>query len=301
MAINYSDRKIFWGNELLIVGDLVVGDDKAVSGSNLELVTGLVSVGAMENQAEIANYPADDVADHGTKKGSTLLQGEMVFIQTDQTVRQSLMGQQQTANGLGWSPTGNYSNKCVQYLHKAQRVKASDGSVETGYMITVYPNLKATSDATKESETDSVDGVDPIQWTLAVQATDSDKYLNQGKKVPSIEYEVWGEQATEFMKKMEDGLFFMFPDTIISGGMVLTAPTIADVETATHGGADATVVIPTTLKNQNGENITVTHVIQKSTGEPATNGSLGVGTYTVIFSAVGYPEVSTTFAVTDKP
>lgn len=241
MAINYADRKIFWGNELLVVADLVKGVDGAVTGENVQLVTGLVSVGEMEDQAETNNYPADDVPDHGQKKGATLLQGEITFIQVDQTVRQELLGEQKTANGLGYSPTGNYKTKCVQYLHKATKRSAVDGTVEEGYMITLYPNLTATGNATKESETDSVDGVDPIQWTVPVQATASDKYLNNGVKVPSIEYEIWGEQAKAFMAKMEESLFIMFPDTVIEGGVVVPdAPTNAVGKFETNGDITVT-------------------------------------------------------------
>lgn len=300
MAINYADRKIFWGNELMLVADLVKDEDGTVKDQNVQLVTGLVSVGAMEDQAETANYPADDVPDHGQKKGATLLQGEIVFIQTDQTVRQEMLGEQKTANGLGWSPTGNYKSKAVQYLHKAQKRNSLTGEIEEGYMITLYPNMTATGEATKESETDSTDGVDPIQWTVPVQATAGDKYLNAGKKVPSIEYEVWGEQAKAFMKKMEEGLFIMFPDTVIGTQGTLTAPTIADVETATTGGNDGTLVIPSTLKNQDNLDVSVTYTIKTASGQPATNGQLAPDTYTITFSAGGYPDVTATAKVTDK-
>lgn len=300
MAINYADRKIYWGNELMIVADLVVDTQGKVTDQNAQLVTGLVSVGAMEDQAETTNYPADDVPDHGQKKGATLLQGEIVFIQADQTVRQEMLGEKKTANGLGWSPTGNYKSKAVQYLHKAQKRNASTGEVEEGYMITLYPNMTATAEATKESETDSTDGVDPIQWTVPVQATASDKYLNDGVKVPSIEYEVWGDQAKAFMDKMEEGLFIMFPDTVIGDGKTLTPPTIADVQTKTSGGNDGTFVIPSTLKNQNNIDVPVTSVIKTSGGATAVNGQLAPGTYTITFSADGYPNVVTTAKVTNK-
>lgn len=299
MSINYSDRKIFWGNELLVFGDLVVQDGKTV-GSNVQLVTGLVSVGSMENQAETSNYPADDVPDHGQKKGATLLQGEVVFIQTDQTVRQELMGQVKTENGLGWAPTGNYKAKCMQYLHKATKRNALDGSIEEGYMITVFPNVTATNDATKESETDSVDGVDPITWTVPIQATATDKYKSQGRNVPSVEYEVWGQEAKDFMAKMEESLFLMLPDTVITEDKKLTAPTIASVETATTGGNDGTLVIPATLKNQDGADVAVTHVITNSSNVTSTNGQLAPDTYTITFSADGYTDVTTTATVTDK-
>ena len=300
MKLNYAQREIFWGNEALIVADLATGTDGKIEQSNHKIVTGLVSVGSMEDQAETSNYPADDVPDHGVKKGATLLQGEMVFIQTDQTLKEDMLGQERTANGLGWSPTGNWKTKCVQYLIKGRR-RTLTGAFEDGWRVVVYPNLTPTAEATKESETDSVDGVDPIQWTLAVQATDSDIYLNNGKKVPSIEYEIWGDQAKDFANKMEGGLFIMMPDTELSGGKTLIAPTISDVETATTGGSDATVVLPTTLKDSAGADVTVTSIIHDKNNAVATNGQLAPGTYTAIFSASGYTDVTATFVVTNKP
>ena len=218
MKLDYNSREIFWGNEALVVADMAKGTDGSPEFTNVKIVTGLVSVGAMEDQAETNNYPADDVPDHGVKKGATLLQGEMVFIQTDQALKEDILGQQKTPNGLGWSPTGNWKTKCVQYLIKGRKRDKTTGEFVDGWRVVVYPNLTPTAEATKESETDSVDGVDPIQWTLAVQATDSDIYLNGGKKVPAIEYEIWGEQAKDFATKMEAGLFIMEPDTVLSTG-----------------------------------------------------------------------------------
>ena len=55
---------------------------------------------------------------------------------------------------------------------------------------------------------------------MKVQATESDIYLNGDKKVPVIEYEIWGEQAKDFAKKMEAGLFIMQPDTVLTGKAV---------------------------------------------------------------------------------
>lgn len=301
MAINYSDRKIFWGNELLVMADLVQDESGQVTGNNVKLVTGLVSVGAMEDQAETANYPADDVPDHGQKKGATLLQGEMVFIQTDQELKEDLLGQKRTANGLGFTPTGNYKSKAVQYLHKARKRSAETGEIIDGYMITVYPNLTVTAEPTKESETDSVDGVDPITWTFSVQATASDKYLDvDGNKVPSVEYEVWGDQAKEFMKKMEENLFIMFQDTVIAGGKAtLVAPEPLSAITSAVGEADATATIPETLKDTKGADVTCTNSIKDSQGQPATNGSLAKGNYTVTFSAQNYDDVTAPLTVTD--
>lgn len=215
LDLNYGERKIFWGNEGLLVAKLDATGAKPVA-TNIKLVTGLVSVGEMEDQAETSNFAADDVADHGSKKGSTLLQGEMVFMQLDQGVAEDLMGQVKSENGLGYISTGNYSDFIVQYVNKARK-KTATGVVD-GYKINVYPALKATADAGGESETDSSDGVDPIQYTLPVSATGTQAYRSQGKTPASVSYEVWGDQATEFEKMMNAELFVMFPDTVIPTG-----------------------------------------------------------------------------------
>lgn len=52
----------------------------------------------MEDQAENLNFAADDISDHGSKKGSTLL-AEMVFMQLDEGVAEDLMGQVKSENG----------------------------------------------------------------------------------------------------------------------------------------------------------------------------------------------------------
>ena len=301
MKLDYNSREIFFGNEALIVADMTKGSDGKPEFTNHKIVTGLVSVGSMEDQAETNSYPADDVPDHGVKKGATLLQGEMVFIQTDQALKEDILGQQRTANGLGWSPTGNWKTKCVQYLIKGRKRDKVTGEFIDGYRVVVYPNLRPTAEATKESETDSVDGVDPIQWTLAVQATESDIYLNGDKKVPAIEYEIWGEQAKDFAKKMEAGLFIMQPDTELAGAVTLVAPVIPNVTTATKGNKDGTIVLPATLKDSKGGTVKVTSVIKDAQGNVESNGQLAPGVHLVTFSAEGYADVSTGVAVTDKP
>lgn len=300
MKLNYADREIFYGNEALIVADLSHDDQGKLISTNHKIVTGLVSVGALEDEAETANFPADDVPDHGVKKGATLLKGEMTFIQTSQALKEDLLGQQRSQNGLGWSPTGNWATKCVQYQIKGRRRNKVTGLFEDGWRVIVYPSLTPTAEPTSESETDSVDGVDPIQWTLAVQATDSQDYTNNGFKVPKMEYEIWGEQAKDYATKMEDGLFIMMPDTVLAGGKTLVAPTVPNAETATTGGNDGTLVIPATAKNNLGEDVTVDHEIQNAGGQVQVNGQLAPGEYTIIFSAEGYQEVSTTATVTDK-
>ena len=298
MKLDYNSREIFFGNEALIVADMAKGSNGKPEFTNHKIVTGLVSVGEMEDQAETNSYPADDVPDHGVKKGATLLQGEMVFIQTDQALKEDILGQQRTANGLGWSPTGNWKTKCVQYLIKGRKRDKVTGEFIDGYRVVVYPNLRPTAEPTKESETDSVDGVDPIQWTLAVQATDSDIYLNGDKKVPAIEYEIWGEQAKDFVKKMESGLFIMQPDTELVGAVTLVAPVIENVQTKIKGHHDGTILLPATLKNSKGQDVKVTAVIKDVKGNVATNNGLYPGVYIVTFSAEGYADVSVGVAVT---
>ena len=301
MKLDYNSREIFFGNEALIVADMSKGSNGKPEFTNHKIVTGLVSVGEMEDQAETNSYPADDVPDHGVKKGATLLQGEMVFIQTDQALKEDILGQQRTANGLGWSPTGDWKTKCVQYLIKGRKRDKVTGEFIDGYRVVVYPNLRPTAEATKESETDSVDGVDPIQWTLAVQATDSDIYLNGTKKVPAIEYEIWGEQAKDFAKKMESGLFIMQPDTVLAGAITLVAPVIPNVTTATKGHNDATIVVPDTLKDSKGRTVKVTSVIKDAHGKVETNGQLAPGVHLATFSADGYEDVTSGVSVWDKP
>ena len=301
MKLDYNSREIFFGNEALIVADMSKGSNGKPEFTNHKIVTGLVSVGEMEDQAETNSYPADDVPDHGVKKGATLLQGEMVFIQTDQALKEDILGQQRTANGLGWSPTGNWKTKCVQYLIKGRKRDKVTGEFIDGYRVVVYPKLKPTAEPTKESETDSVDGVDPIQWTLAVQATESDIYLNNGKNVAAIEYEIWGDQAKDFANKMESGLFIMQPDTELAGEVTLVAPTLANVQTKTKGHNDGTIVVPDTLKDSKGHDVKVTSVIKDAQGKVETNNELAPGAHLVTFSADGYQDVTSGVAVTDKP
>lgn len=247
MKLNYDPREIFYGNEALVVADVAKGVGGRIETSNIKLVTGLVSVGAMEDQAETTNYPADDVPDHGFKKGATLLQGSMTFIQTSQALREDLMGWVATDNGLGYSPTGNFKTKLVQYLIKGKRRNMDTGLVEEGWRVVIYPQLTPTAEATNESETDSVDGVDPIQWEVAVQATASDIYTNKGYKVPQIEFTIWGEQAKAYEKKMEEELFILLPDTVIEGGAPAAASvTVNKTSTSLVEGASETLTATVT-------------------------------------------------------
>ena len=134
---------------------------------------------------------------------------------------------------------------------------------------------------------------------MAVQATESDVYLNGDKKVHAIEYEIWGEQAKDFATKMESGLFIMQPDTELAGEVTLVAPTLANVQTKTKGHNDGTIVLPDTLKDSKGHDVKVTSVIRDDHGKVATNGQLAPGVYIVTFSADGYKDVTAGVSVTD--
>lgn len=216
LNLNYGDRKIFFGNEGLLIGKIDATGGK-VTAKNIQLATGLISVSSMEDSAEVSNYPADNKPDHGSKKGATLLEGSMTFMQIDEPVGQTLLGQVKSENGLGWVTTGNYTEHIAQYVNKAQK-RTSDGSVVDGYKIIVYPALKATGEGTFEAETDSSDGVDPISYEIPLQATGTPNYKSQGNTPAQMTYEVWGKQAEEFEKMMEKELFIMFPDTVIPDG-----------------------------------------------------------------------------------
>ena len=51
MKLDYNSREIFFGNEALIVADLTKGVSGRPEFTNHKIVTGLVSVGEMEDQA----------------------------------------------------------------------------------------------------------------------------------------------------------------------------------------------------------------------------------------------------------
>ncbi|BDH84082.1 phage tail tube protein [Lactococcus lactis] len=81
---------------------------------------------------------------------------------------------------------------------------------------------------------------------------------------------------------------------------VLVAPT-GNLSTTTSaiGASDAMATLPATLKNSEGADVPVTAVIKNASGNAVTNGSLSAGTYTVIYSASGYDDVTQTLVVTD--
>jgi len=55
MKLDYNSREIFFGNEALIVADMAKGSNGKPEFTNHKIVTGLVSVGEMEDQAETNN------------------------------------------------------------------------------------------------------------------------------------------------------------------------------------------------------------------------------------------------------
>lgn len=215
MALNvqYGNRSITWGNEALVVAKF--NSSGQVETDSIKVLTGLVSVGAMEDQAEVQNYAADDVADHATKKGATLLNGELVFLQTDEALKEELLGQVEASNGLGYVQTGQYPNRIIQYVQRTQTKKA-DGTIEKGYKIQVLPNVQATAELSFESETDSSDGVDPIQYTLAIQATSTDNYVDKGFKPAQQEFVIDGDNVELFEKKFTTAPFILKPDTTLA-------------------------------------------------------------------------------------
>ena len=125
--------------------------------------------------------------------------------------------------------------------------------------------------------------------------------MNGDKKVPAIEYEIWGDQAKDFANKMEAGLFIMQPDTDLAGANTLVAPVIPNVTTATKGNNDGTIVVPATLKDSKGGTVKVTSVIKDAHGKAETNGQLAPGVHIVTFSADGYEDVTAGVSVTDHP
>ena len=55
MKLDYNSREIFFGNEALIVADMAKGSNGKPEFTNHKIVTGLVSVGSMEDQVYFEN------------------------------------------------------------------------------------------------------------------------------------------------------------------------------------------------------------------------------------------------------
>ena len=197
MVFQYNDRAMFSGNQRLLIAQLT-GKNKT---TDVVFGTGLVSVSAMEDEAEVTNFPADDVPDHGLVSGSSLLKGTMSFIQLDPDVRVKFFGQDTTENGKGYASTGVYPQRLVQY--------ASLGSSRSGkklLLVTVYPNMSVTSKPSKSTETNSSDTPTPINWEASVQASGSDFYLTKkGHRAAEVEYVYEGDEVDKVLKYIDGG------------------------------------------------------------------------------------------------
>ena len=197
MVFQYKDREMFHGNQRLLIAKLT-GDNKI---TDVVFGTGLVSVSAMEDEAEVTNFPADDVPDHASIAGASLLKGTISFMQLDPDVRIKFFGQDTTTNGKGYASTGVYPQRLVQY--------ASLGSTKTGkkkLLVTVYPNMSVTGKPSKSTETDSSDTPTAINWEASVQASGSDFYLtSKGHRAAEFEYVFEGEEVDAVLKYIDGG------------------------------------------------------------------------------------------------
>ena len=197
MVFNYTDREMFHGNQRLLIAKLT-GVNKA---SDVVYGTGLVSVSAMEDEAEVNNFAADDVPDHASVSGASLLKGTMTFMQLDPDVRVKFFGQDTTANGKGYASIGVYPQRLVQYV--------SIGSTKSGkkkILVTVYPNMSVTGRPSKSTETDSSDTPTAINWEASVQASGSDFYLTSGgHRASVVEYVFEGEEVDTVLKYIDGG------------------------------------------------------------------------------------------------
>lgn len=209
MVFQYKDRELFSGNQRLLIAKLT-GKNKT---SDVVFGTGLVSVSAMEDEAEVTNFAADDVPDHLSMTGSSLLKGTMSFIQLDHDVRVEFFGQDTTTNGKGYASTGVYPQRLVQY--------ASLGSSRSGkkvLLVTVYPNMSVTSKPSKSTETNSADTPTPINWEASVQASGSDFYTTaDGYRSSEFEYRYEGDEVDKVLAYI-DGGGIITPDYVVTPG-----------------------------------------------------------------------------------
>lgn len=209
MVFQYKDREMFSGNQRLLIAKLT-GKNKT---SDVVFGTGLVSVSAMEDEAEVTNFAADDVPDHLSMTGSSLLKGTMSFIQLDPDVRVKFFGQDTTENGKGYASTGVYPQRLVQYV--------SLGSSRSGkkvLLVTVYPNMSVTSQPSKATETNSSDTPTPINWEASVQASGSDFYVtSKGHRSAAFEYRYEGDEVDKVLAYI-DGGGIITPDYVVTPG-----------------------------------------------------------------------------------
>lgn len=197
MVFQYKDREMFHGNQRLLIAKLI-GKNKT---TDVVYGTGLVSVSSMEDEAEVTNFPADDVPDHASVSGASLAKGTMTFMQVDPDVRINFFGQSTTENGKGYASTGVYPQRLVQFV--------SLGTTKTGkkkLLVTVYPNMSVTGKPSKSTETDSSDTPTAINWEASVQASGSDFYVtSDGYRSAEFEYFYEGDEVDKVLDYIDGG------------------------------------------------------------------------------------------------
>ena len=197
MVFKYSDRTMFHGNQRLSIAKL----DAADRYSEVVFGTGLVSVSAMKDEAEVTNFPADDVADHATIAGASLLKGNLTFMQLDPNVRVKFFGQEETKNKKGFASVGVYPQRLVQFVTLGTK---RDGT--RALLVTVYPNMSVTSKPSKQTTTDSADKPTAVNWEAEVQASGSDYYLTEsGRKSSEFEYIFTGADVDKVLDFIDAG------------------------------------------------------------------------------------------------
>lgn len=197
MVFQYKDREMFHGNQRLLIAKLT-GENET---TDVVFGTGLVSVSSMEDEAEVTNFPADDVPDHASVSGASLAKGTITFMQLDPDVRVNFFGQSTTDNGKGYASTGVYPQRLVQFV--------SIGATKTGkkkLLVTVYPNMSVTGKPSKSTETDSSDTPTAINWEASVQASGSDFYLtSDGYRSAEFEYVYEGDEVDKVLEYIDGG------------------------------------------------------------------------------------------------
>lgn len=197
MVFQYKDREMFHGNQRLLIAKLT-GENET---TDVVFGTGLVSVSSMEDEAEVTNFPADDVPDFASVSGASLAKGTITFMQLDPDVRVNFFGQSTTDNGKGYASTGVYPQRLVQFV--------SIGATKTGkkkLLVTVYPNMSVTGKPSKSTETDSSDTPTAINWEASVQASGSDFYLtSDGYRSAEFEYVYEGDEVDKVLEYIDGG------------------------------------------------------------------------------------------------
>ena len=197
MVFQYKDREMFSGNQRLLIAKLT-GENET---TDVVFGTGLVSVSSMEDEAEVTNFPADDVPDFASVSGASLAKGTITFMQLDPDVRVNFFGQSTTDNGKGYASTGVYPQRLVQFV--------SIGATKTGkkkLLVTVYPNMSVTGKPSKSTETNSSDTPTAINWEASVQASGSDFYLtSDGYRSAEFEYVYEGDEVDKVLEYIDGG------------------------------------------------------------------------------------------------